>query len=263
MENRKNSTNFTLATLIINLVISTILIVGAIIFIVWSFYGDAIAKPSQAIPVSILAIVIGLFLSIFSIVKYAKTHPKLKNKQDTVISKVASSKTKMKFLKPIPKIFTKKHDEKLDFDNKEKFNKEFALKSYKLPARLNEFIDSDKQYHYKVDKRLNIIPIKFNDIEKRAYFYLMDSDVFNIPPHCIPFAEDESVGEVIYVLDYNLCGKQGEPRVLCIDITDIEYEDNAKTDDWGDEVIGSYIYNEEVIANTFSEFLSKLEETNF
>lgn len=83
MESKNNSTNFTLTTLIINLIISTILFAGAIIFIVWSFYGDAIAKPSQAIPVGVLAIALGLFLSIFSIVRYVKDHKKVKSKQDS------------------------------------------------------------------------------------------------------------------------------------------------------------------------------------
>lgn len=152
------------------------------------------------------------------------------------------------YLSPLPTVFTKKYSNEKNHDN---FERDFELNSYKLPDGFIDFCNSDKIYSLGEDF-LNLNPLKFSEIIKTAELLIWGSDVFCIPPHCIPFCDDESGGHVYYCLDYNLCGKQGSPRVVCVDNELIAFDNN--------ENVAEYNFKEKVIADSFDEFLKKLKE---
>lgn len=155
------------------------------------------------------------------------------------------------YLTPLPTVFTKKYsDEQLN----DSFEREFDLNSYKLPDGFIDFCNSNKVYSLGEDT-LNIYPFKFTEIIESAKNLILGSDVFCIPPHCIPFCDDASGGHVCYCLDYNLCGKQGSPRVIYVDNEFIDFDD--------EENINEYNFEETIIANSFDEFLEKIKEVKY
>ncbi|MBQ8882653.1 MAG: SMI1/KNR4 family protein, partial [Clostridia bacterium] len=132
--------------------------------------------------------------------------------------------------------------------------KDFDFNSYKLPDGFVDFCNPNKVYSLGEDK-LNIYPLKFTKIVEIAKELIFGCDVFCIPPYCIPFCDDESGGHVFYCLDYNLCGKDGSPRVI--------YVDNEFIDFGNCEDLSEYDFREKVIANSFAEFLEKIKEVEW
>ena len=204
------------------------------------------------ITIGILGMLIAFcFLYIhFSNKKSKNTERTLNNSQNNkeiIKKKVANNN----YLTPLPTVFTKKYnDEQLN----DSFEKEFGLNSYKLPDGFIDFCNSNKVYSLG-EETLDIYPLKFTEIIKSAKNLLLGSGVFCIPPHCIPFCDDESGGHVYYCLDYNLCGKQSTPRVIYVDNEFIDFDNY--------ENINEYNFNETIVANSFDEFLEKIKEVKY
>lgn len=197
--------------------------------------------------------ILGILIA-FCLVYLHFSNKKIQNNNINIQDNKLATKKKIvnnNYLLPLPTVFTKKYSDETLNDN---FEKEFNLDSYKLPDEFVDFCNSNKIYRLGEDPRYasDLYPLKFTKIIESAKHSIMWSDVFCIPPHCIPFCYDESGGHVFYCLDYNLCGKQGSPRIISVDNEFIDFDDYKN--------VREYNFKEKIIAESFGEFLKLIEE---
>ena len=114
-----------------------------------------------------------------------------------------------------------------------------------MPKGFKEFVAAKKWYGFIKEGVPEFETILYNEILGVAYDLIMGSDVFTLPPLCIPFGSGES-GHEMYSLDYSQCGIDGDPQVILVDDESIDYEDN--------EDVSTYTFNKVVIQN-FEKFL--------
>ncbi|MCL2862096.1 MAG: hypothetical protein FWE22_06775 [Firmicutes bacterium] len=131
------------------------------------------------------------------------------------------------------------------------FNKDFKIEKFVLPKGFREFIATKKRYGFPLDEVPEFETIPYEEILDVAYNLIMGSDIFSLPPLCIPFGSGES-GHEVYSLDYSQCGINGEPQVILTDDEEIDYEDN--------EDVSTYNFNKVYASKDFEQFLKIVRE---
>lgn len=161
-------------------------------------------------------------------------------------------KDKLKQSGNVPKVFADKYPYKKEDTTKtvERFNKDFGLDKFVLPKGFIEFVETKKWYGFIKEGVPEFETIPYEKIIDAAYDLIMGSDVFMLPPFCIPFGDGET-GHETYALDYLQCGIDGEPQVILVCHESIEYEDN--------EDVSTYNFNKVTIPN-FEKFFKILKE---